>query len=173
MGSHCPLPARLCLDSEAIHWPGIQGHPWGTFRSMKQDTPIMQSSTKDSVPPGLCIPGGRRKKTLHSAVCTLPRQAPQADDAVSSCPQPGGAGSQRDCSGIAAWRQRTGAPSSVRGRGISSPLIGSRQMIPDASAHCCQVWEWSSHGRAVPAAPEETLRVPVIKGSKRRSPGQL
>ena len=47
MGSHCPLPARLCLDSEAIHWPGIQGHPWGTFRSMKQDTPIMQSSTKD------------------------------------------------------------------------------------------------------------------------------
>lgn len=33
---------------------------------------------------------------LHSAVCTLSKQTPQVDDTVSSCPQPGGAGSQRD-----------------------------------------------------------------------------
>lgn len=134
------------------------------LRSMKQDTPNPAVIHKRLCAAGLHIPGGQRKETLHSAVCTLSKQTPQVDGHCKALVCSLGAGIPRETTSGAGEPE----PWLWEGQEDFSPHIRSGDRFRFLLASGIAPWslgvvvEW----QGCSGCSRGDSRVPVIKGRR-------
>lgn len=118
---------------------------------------------------GLCICVGQRKKTLHSAVWTLPSNCIQVRWHTIVLSVTWGSWVAKSLFRNLESAPENWSPGLCEAQECFLPSHRiKRQMMLGALALCCRGWEQRLHGRAVLDASDEPLGSPSINGSKRR-----